>query len=499
MISSDCIELIHSLEDRFPVDSWRIGALHVWPLVRKNCVRLLDDLAFENAGPPVMGGSALSRGPEVATGAARWARARWRDRSHEAAVRPASVVLLGDGYSRVEIDGSWHDRLLGPLATAARGSQRGVLHLERNHIYRTPRDAPARWIQPRIDAARVAAVIRRRRPPAELSGYDGLVAAIRQNGVDVAPLSVEHLHGFAAVVESVAHVFGKVLFRTGAQVGISVDPDLTGLAFNLACRRAGVPSVEVLHGCGGEGHWMYASWRRMPSDGYGLVPNVFWVWTDDDGDVIEHWARRSGGWHRAVVGGNPALEQWRSLDDPRVARYDQRVAALQEREPREREVLVALQRGMTSGQQDALWGAISGAPASWRWWVRLHPTMDERERSAVRARAARAGGTVDVDGATALPLYALLRRMHAVVTASSSTIIEAEEFGVRSVALDPNADAYFPAQFASGVAVPATDAEAVVAAVEQQCQLRSIGDPSASHPTIAATIAEVARSVPVND
>ena len=45
MISSDVLDLINDIEERFPVEQWVIGGLHIWPILR---ITLYFDLIFAN-------------------------------------------------------------------------------------------------------------------------------------------------------------------------------------------------------------------------------------------------------------------------------------------------------------------------------------------------------------------------------------------------------------------------------------------------------------------
>lgn len=73
----------------------------------------------------------------------------------------------------------------------------------------------------------------------------------------------------------------------------------------------------------------------------------------------------------------------------------------------------------------------------------------------------------ELDMATDAPLYALLRHSDVHVTHSSSTVIEAEVFGVPSVIFSAYGAEFFPEQIAAGWALVA-EADHVVQAITQQ-------------------------------
>jgi len=496
----DCLELIASVERDMPVDEWLVDDLHVWPIVRKTVVRLLDDLTTAAAGAPVDAtlSTAMTRGPELARDWARWLGASFSDRSSNARISGNNLILLGDGYSRVLIGDRWHDRLLGPVQDAATAAGMPTLLLERNHVYHRPRDRPARWIEPLLDVHRLkAAVEKRRTRRIELPRLSDLVNRLDSVGAPPGSLSSERIAGFATVVESLAHCFQGILQRNRPLGGIVVDPDLSGLAFLLACRRERIPSTELLHAVDSGGHWFHAPWTTLPETGYELLPNVFWTWTQDEADRIDAWASETRGWHRAVAGGNPSIIRWRSGADDLVRSLDRRVDSMRPSPRAELEVLVALQRGMTEADQAMLWSIIRGSPREWRWWVRPHPLMAVDDRRRLRSSLPR---RVDVppDEVAALPLLALLRNVDVVLTWSSSTIVEAQSMGIRSVALDEQATIFYAEQFHDGTVRFAGDATTAVSAI--QAQHRSGGVDSAAlgdFDSLFATIAEITKPPPV--
>jgi len=81
---------------------------------------------------------------------------------------------------------------------------------------------------------------------------------------------------------------------------------------------------------------------------------------------------------------------------------------------------------------------------------------------------------VELGQATSLPLYALLRHMDLHITEYSSTVIEAEAFGVPSVVMNPLEADMFQEQISSGWALPAYTAEEVMDALQLQLDRKKL-------------------------
>ena len=83
--------------------------------------------------------------------------------------------------------------------------------------------------------------------------------------------------------------------------------------------------------------------------------------------------------------------------------------------------------------------------------------------------------------ATDIPLYALLRHMHAHVTHSSSTVLESREFGMPSVVTSAYGVEFFHSQVDDAYLAPAFDAAAIGAAVRR---LLTAGPPAGASASV---------------
>jgi hypothetical protein len=257
----------------------------------------------------------------------------------------------------------------------------------------------------------------------------------------------------AAELQSCARYFESTIRTANARIGFVVEYyGLQGMAFVLACRRAGIPVVDLQHGLQGTVHFAYAQWHDIPLTGHPLLPDVFWVWSEAEAAVIRAWAPPSGA-HRALVGGNPWLEDFdRGHRDESAA--DPGTPA--------RRVLYTLHGMETDAELDLIGSYLSGSPAEWTWWVRPHPT--------VPGGGARLRGS---DRRATAPLPDLLREADVHVTSHSSVVLEAEALGVPSVITSTVGQEVFADQISRAVAVgvDGSSAAAVVAGIDAAVRL----------------------------
>lgn len=477
MRHGDAIASLRSWEARFPVARWTVDGLHVWPLIR---ARLASRLLA--VGRPVTA-SPVGLAASVSGSAADLLHRRV---SRVRAVPRATAVMLTRPANRQFIDGAWYDRLFDPITDVFETAGLSALHLEHRPVgvsHRTPRFRPAFITRPAVTRRNVVAALRTVRG-ARLDGFEAFAQAVDKAHPTIRGVSPLWVARQAQSVELVARFFGGILEDSQARLAFcSVYYTVVGMAFCLAARRHGVPSVDVQHGVTA-GNPAYDGWSQFPEGGYELLPDYFWAWSREDAAPVNSWPEPARRHHRTLVGGHPWLALWGTAH-PTVARSRTRLP------PRSTDgVTVLVTLTWSSGFSDLLKTLLREAPVDWTWWIRLHPLM-ERERAAIRSWcAAHARGRAWVDGPTDLPLPLLLEAADVHVTHNSSVVQEAARTGRPSVVIDPHAlDVY--AELGSGWAVFADTPAAIVDAVRRQQGAAGSLRPLAPYPSWAEMAAAV--------
>jgi hypothetical protein len=389
----------------------------------------------------------------------------------KATVPGAAAIFLGRPANRQQIDGLWYDRLFDPIADLLEADGLQTLLLEyppTGTRYLLPRYRPALSVRSAVTRRNVIAALRSVRP-ARLRDFDAFVQSVRVSHPGVAVVSALWVARQARSADLIARYFERFMRASGARVAFcSVYYTLVGLAFCLAARRAGIPSVDVQHGVTA-GNPAYEGWTQVPDEGFALLPSRFWCWSEADAMPVRGWPATAQRCHRAFVGGHPWLALWNSnqpvVSGLRAQGPDRHGAALA--------VLVTL--NWSSGFSDQLKAIMQSAPRDWVWWIRLHPLMG-REREAIRSWCLSHMGTrAEVDSATDLPLPLLIEAADVHVTHNSTVIQEAARLGTPSVVIDARALDVYAAELSSGWAVFAGDVPAVGAAIlEQRGRRRSL-------------------------
>jgi hypothetical protein len=444
------LTLVEEIERNFPVARWKCGDVEIWPLARMD---LYLDMYWTNVGGAVLPSPplplrALAR---VATPLTNMWKSR-HDLAHWVArPKPAHAIFLGDGVSSDYVDGAWQDRYGEPVIAALEKRGLETFLMQSGELTSLPWFRPtfaANVIAARGSLGRLSLTI-----PCEMPEHDAVVKFLARDGVDARCLDVASLERRARAVSATASAFERVLRIVKPKLAFVVTYYAgLGPAFLLACRRQGIFSVDLQH-CPQEGAHKAYSWTALPEKGYGVLPSLFWNWTERDAACIQTWAGTlTLPWHRSLHGGHSQLGSFLDDGDSATQIWDRKFDAMG-MGAFEREILVALQPvGGFRAQWDALVSQIEAAPVTWRWWIRRHPSARAYQDAEYRRLVSLRLPNVVVDESLSLPLPALLRHMSAVVSRFSGASAEAAAFGVPAFFLSDEACGQFSALIERGVA-----------------------------------------------
>jgi hypothetical protein len=446
--AKEIADLVVAVERAAQLDhsDWLIDDVHLWPLYRMEIYFLLFlELAGSRASSAQRALGTVLRSARAST----------------AMPDGPCVWLVSDGISYARIGRQETERFCGPLWNACQALGLAATVIDRGSPAPRRYQEPTRWWAPWTQRAKVLATVAARVAPDRR--HERLVARVRAAAGSLAPalrrLDPRRLDAKARAVVRLARVIGRRLRREQVRCVFVVGYyDVAGYAYLLASARLGIPSVDIQHGVIGPLHMGYAQWNVHPPRGFRLLPSWFWTWTPADAAVIDAWARHTGAAHRALCGGNPFLEAWRSgeiaIDDSLRADADRLVQAATGRT----RVLVTLQINLGSAQALSPLLAAMAAMPEVAWWLRLHPmALADQPRIEELLRNCRARHW-NIAQATALPLPVLLRHADLHATHSSSTVVEAAAMGVRSIVWSEYGAELFADQITSGIAEFAGDA-----------------------------------------
>jgi hypothetical protein len=468
-------DIVIEIEDRFPVDTWLMNGIHVWPLVR---IQIYFELFFAGRDQ----GYSTSNKSKILSGLApfirivnsvfQFSKSYVSDLKHNTSTnRSADCLFLTYTVHRTLLTGRWYDKYCDPYVDAltSLGLRSLVLEMAAKEEYRVPRYGRSKFIQPALEGIMIKSRLQWKSVSLResLCGFTDMIDCLEKENPDMTMPSLERLRSQVVQLINLKEYFRKILADVKPTVVFVAEYySLYGMALILACRQCCIATVDIQHGMQGDEHLAYGCWSKIPRTGYELLPSVFWCWSDYEAGVINKWNQDVLPIHKTFVGGDLWLNLWREKSSEIVSYYDNMIGRFKYKTGRPLHVLVTL--GLLSDLKEWILTAIQASFVDIFWWIRVHPCRLE-EREIVREILKEFGITnVVLDQATDLPLQALLRHVNVNVTAFSSTVFDAECYGIPSVLTDSAGVTLFSEQTASGLAVTASNADELLKAIKEQ-------------------------------
>lgn len=372
----------------------------------------------------------------------------------------SDIVFFSDGISFTRIGDRWWDRFCDPIALEAEKMGLTSAFWSPKNVCQ-PTKSSSMWVaQPFIAFYLFAAVMMAMFGRMQSSAKECLLrlsSCAEQQGYSPSQFLEKKALADACRVNFLMKMFRRRLIKVRPRVAFIVSfYSLEGMSFVLACKKLGIPVVDIQHGVQGKQHPAYAEWALLVQESVSieLLPDCFWVWSLVESSVIREWSEKSN--HLTYVGGNPWCDLW--TDPTKATREMQDVvrkgSILQQKAMGRRVVLVTLQYGLDLSEQLlALKELIELVGSDYKFWVRLHPMM-----LSLREEVRELLGLQDIelDEVTDLPLPVILPLCDLHITHSSSVVIEASDFGIPSVITSRYGAEFFPEQLASGIAIEAS-------------------------------------------
>lgn len=434
--------IINDIEAKFPVDKWIISDVHVWPLIRAQLVSQMNSLLNKELDYKLRSGLIalrnIRRTFDIMVSLSKYLYAVIFDRRHNDTIAGQNIdaFFLSSCIDRVSIDKYFYNKLVDPLIEMLdeQGFKSLVIEMTWMGQYYIPRYKPSKYVQPYLDHLLLKNKLSQIRKPSnnfQLSRYDDFAEYLKALNSSLTVPIIISLQKEVALIREMASYFKKIIMQVRPAVCLSTQYyGRGGMALNLACREMGIMSVDIQHGVQDDLHWAYGRWARVPEKGYELLPTVFLCWSDAEAKVIKKWNKKVKEYHRPVVAGNLWLKKWLDSGDDTVRAYDLRVSRMKQKHGKLIHILFTMQDKTIPS---VILNAIKKSSDLCFWWIRCHPGHAEERSNIRKAISSRGYVNVEVEKASTLPLYALLRHVDIHITGWSTTVIEAAAFNVQSI------------------------------------------------------------------
>lgn len=436
---------IAAVERSCGVESLRVGKLGVWPLIRKFLWQQLSHSERRMLPLPVdsrqFPGAVLEE-PQYL----------YEDGAN---VQPGGCLFLSRPEEHTDsFSGRAYNRFIDPLISLAKkhGPHLKLEMLTEQGARSVPRFEPTVFVKcsytPDVQKTECLWI----------SGWDSFARPASR----ILGFELEEMSFLPAVYQILVHrdLFSKIIARMRPRaVFLACWYYEAAMALAWACRLAKIPCVDVQHGKLGKNHGMYTHWTNIPENGYELIPRFFWSWGEASRANITRWFPQGHEHHVSLVGGNQWLGMWMDGRQPDLSPDSE--VFLEGLAQWCRVVLLTLQP-LDEPLPEFLLDAMETSPPDCLWLCRLHPLQKARVSEFTQKLRSHRIDRFEMEFATELPLYALLRKSTHHVTGFSSVCYEALHFGLRTAIFHSVGLETYTEELASGDFAPTDGVDALL-------------------------------------
>ncbi len=276
---------------------------------------------------------------------------------------------------------------------------------------------------------------------AELADRNRVIAKISETNAAIARLGVDHQVNEKYILQRIDRTvalvsfFGLVFRRVRPKV-IFLSSFTGAYHVCAAAKPLGIKVVDIQHGGMHQNHPLAANWTNVPVNGYELLPDFFWCWTDRTAAYVNPSFACC---HEAFAGGNPKAAFEKTVfegcsSENKPSRHKPRV-------------LVALQYGKSALVAPHVMEAYEATKEKVEWRFRLHPRGFDRLEEASRSlRISRE----DILSASERPLHQIFPETTFLLTDASTIVYEALDHGIRPAVWSEKGGAFFDDLLQSG-------------------------------------------------
>lgn len=422
-------EFINALERKYPVDQWKVYGVDVWPLVRGT---LFNNLYLEDTKGKIHKKLPKKKFKLVEklfrTFLCQF-KAIIKDWKNNKLLKDSDILFLTHTTCRTSKKSSFFwDSYCGDFENYfhSEGLSTFALEWAPSDEYRTPRFRPTKYIQLQLTLfGKMYKFKKMEGKGCQLDFYEDFLTDLAQNNIHLDSITIVNIKRTVEVLTGQSNYFTKVLQKINPKLVMVVTYyDLGGYALIYAAKNLRIPVVDIQHGVQGDFHHAYGSWNKVSKTGYNIVPNGFWVWSDEE----ERTIKNSFGITQDLkifIGGNLSLKA--VIDSFEFSKKENCI-----------DVLITLQPFVDC--LTAVEALMERSDHNIRWWIRLHPGMMGELNDYIKKFEQFRNPNIFVKEASVSSLFDILSRMDIHITFHSSVIIDAATLGIPSISVSKDSE-----------------------------------------------------------
>lgn len=455
MRNEEIIRYLNTIEKNFPIQTWVVEGINIWPIIRIDLRFSLtrineykNDLSMKHKIKEVL---------KIAQGIPKYVLSFLRDWNKNDIPHQSDLVFLTDPDVRIPLNNTQYDRICDPIIEKAKKNNVSSFVLEKSYKLKIPRFNKSFFIQPFIDFTIIFHILFNKKNIEDkidqLPQYKKFVMKISQEHARIPAPTASRVAQIIMAILGIKKFFLPILQKIKPKAGFVVsyyNPICMG--FILACKDLGIKTGDIQHGVQGEHHVSYGSWSNVPKTGYGLLPEIFLVWSEHEKKSIEQWSKKIEKNHRPVISGNLFLEMWKDDKNKLIKAY--RIILNKTKKKYNLHILLTLQPLYDTVTFIQEITSIIKEDKNIQWWIRFHYSTEEEERRKVEALLREQNiDNIEIDHANILPLPPIMQAINLHITYNSSCILEAATFDVPSIGLNKDVTNMYPHEMQRGILV----------------------------------------------
>ncbi|MBX7051162.1 MAG: hypothetical protein K1X54_03910 [Flavobacteriales bacterium] len=425
------LDQILKIEAKYPVETWKINDVHIWPVLR---TRIYIELAVEDLNAR-FDKNTIEEGRKEAQESGQKRRPTrlhlLLDYLHYLwflikPLKKSKGIFVTPGSYNDVFQGKYYHKFFDPIRLKSKDYTNSYIieigkspsHQLRNTFHITDFDFLHRIHERQIRKKLLVTQLEKYDEfCAEVSTVTSLVNRFPKRAMIEAYYTIKKYEAF----------FDLFIRKTKAKEAFSLCYYLDSyvvFGMNLAAHKLDISSTDIQHGGQGPIHLAYCKYKRLPDSGrYEVMPKYFWCWDAYSVAEIEKWSTDPKSKHKAFVGGHPWLQ---FIKEQLNNQAKNELAVLHTLQPLGELIPESMIQTILATGKDV------------KWILRLHPRTKSRKgelEEVIHQNHLEEYIHPATFSTISLPESLALSRVH--LSRWSGSIIEASIMGIPNIILDP--------------------------------------------------------------
>lgn len=428
---SEIKEKILELENLFPVDTWVVNGIFIWPYIRIKLYFLLltdgkTDVEEKKSSSDNRNNDANSIFKKIKL-PFEILISYVELKIFFGKLKQKDILFFGSHIHRVKHTNGYFNRFFDSIVSY-HNLQDKVYMVEYQKIFQSNyNNKSVLKLEKNLKSykllIKISSKFKTKKTNFFLNKYDSFLYKLNSEDINTGTLNISEkdLIRWSQKIISIECFFKKMFVKINpSKVVFAGYYGLDNLyAAVLAANNLSIKTIDFQHGLQTNMHMVFTLWSKIPSQGFNIMPTEYWTWDEYSKDNIDVWAKKTSNVAAKVVG-QPYLQYWRlrskqTSKEKQVILYSLQIFDLKE---------------MLS---QAIISLINNS--EYLWVIRLHP-RNEFSVLDIENHIQSFGtnkNNYTIDDSKEIPLPEVLINTFLHVTAFSGCIIEAKMMGIPSL------------------------------------------------------------------